>query len=506
MRPPPPPDPPPVPVPPAKPFDWEAFFGVKLFAWLGGFVLFLGIVFLVKYSFENNLVTPAMRVAIGTVVGIGLVATGWFTATRNYRVSGQSLCATGVLVLYGNIFAAHVFYHLIPIGAAFASMALVTAAAFFLAVRMNAQVIVILGLLGGFLTPVLLSTGVDNPAALFGYIAVLNLGIAAVSLRKRWDYLVLLAAVGTIVMEFAWAGKFFDVSKADIAFAVFIGFEAQFLAVYAAARRIHEGRARWTMGAAIAVSLAALLWGFCLLTYQVIAVRPGFLFTYVFLAEAGLLALALPKPRSALLAPIGGTIVFLFFAIWTGNYLSYASFFGGPSVATSCFPFFTPDLRFGRAPRNPRRSSRASRAFVPLLPLVLVWFCVAKNQTSLRCLVGGSVSRFRRHQRCASPPFRFSPSRRGRPYFFLGLSLDSDRTIDDRSSAASSLSPAASGAFSVRSRCFAARRFFPDSLQAARIYSRARRFAPLRADHRGDGETHRPLARRLTSSPRLFFA
>ncbi|HSV62504.1 MAG TPA: DUF2339 domain-containing protein, partial [Chthoniobacterales bacterium] len=133
-----PPPPPMPPSPPAKPFDWEAFFGVKLFAWIGGFVLFLGIVFLVKYSFENNLITPAMRVVIGTVIGIGLIATGWFTAWRNYRVSGQSLCATGVLVLYGNIFAAHVFYHLIALGPAFASMAVVTAAAFFLAVRMNA--------------------------------------------------------------------------------------------------------------------------------------------------------------------------------------------------------------------------------------------------------------------------------------------------------------------------------------------------------------------------------
>ena len=194
--------------------------GVKLFAWIGGFVLFLGIVFLVKYSFENNLITPAMRVTIGTVLGLGLIATGWLTATRRYRVSGQSLCATGVLVLYGNIFAAHVFYHLIELAPAFVSMAVVTAGAFFLAVRMNAQVIVVLGLLGGFLTPVLLSTGVDNPTALFGYIAVLNVGVAAVALRKRWDYLVMLAAAGTALIEFGWAARFFDPSKANVAFAV----------------------------------------------------------------------------------------------------------------------------------------------------------------------------------------------------------------------------------------------------------------------------------------------
>jgi len=284
--PPPPPDlPPPV---PAKPFDWEAFFGVKLFAWIGGFVLFLGIVFLVKYSFENNLITPAMRVAIGAVLGIALLITGWFTATRRYRVSGQSLCATGVLVLYGNIFAAHVFYHLIELIPAFASMAVVTAVAFFLAVRMNAQVIVILGLLGGFLTPVLLSTGVDNPAGLFGYIAVLNIGVAAVAVRKRWDYLVLLGAVGTIIMEFAWANKFFAPGKANIAFAVFLGFEAQFLAIFALARRLHPP-ANWTARAALALGVAALAWGFCLLTYRELGPRPGFLFTYIFLAEAGVI-------------------------------------------------------------------------------------------------------------------------------------------------------------------------------------------------------------------------
>src|SRR5437588_4569893 len=277
--------PPKHPAPPRPPIDWEAFFGVKLFAWIGGFVLFLGIVFLVKYSFENNLITPAMRVAIGTVLGMGLIVTGWFTATRRYRVSGQSLCATGVLVLYGNIFAAYVFYHLIALVPAFASMAVVTAAAFFLAVRMNAQVIVVLGLLGGFLTPVLLSTGVDNPAALFGYIAVLNIGIAAVALRKRWDYLIALAAAGSVLMQFAWADRFFDYWKANTSVAIFLGFEAQFLAIFAFQRRSVPD-AKWTAGAAIALGFSALAWGFSLLSYPEIGQRPGFLCAFVFVAEA----------------------------------------------------------------------------------------------------------------------------------------------------------------------------------------------------------------------------
>ncbi len=157
--------------------------GVKLFAWIGGFVLFLGVVFLVKYSFENNLITPRMRIAIGAFIGLALTAAGWRAARKNYRIPGQSLCATGILVLYADIFAAHAFYDLISLMPAFALMSCVTIAAFFLAVVLDAQVVVILGLLGGFLTPFLLATGSDHPAALFGYVGLLNAGVAAVVLR-----------------------------------------------------------------------------------------------------------------------------------------------------------------------------------------------------------------------------------------------------------------------------------------------------------------------------------
>jgi uncharacterized membrane protein len=378
--------PPPVtPAPPPRParaaIDWEAFFGVKLFAWIGGFVLFLGIVFLVKYSFENNLITPAMRVVIGTVIGLALIVTGWLTATRGYRVSGQSLCATGVLVLYGNIFAAHVFYHLIELVPAFASMAIVTAAAFFLAVRMNAQVIVILGLLGGFLTPVLLSTGVDNPTALFGYIAVLNIGVAAVALRKRWDYLILLAAAGTVLIEFGWAFKFFESPKANIAFAVFLGFEALFLAIFVVQRRTNPTE-NWSDAAVTLLGLSALTAAFCFLGYPTLGHRPGFLFTFAFLAQAGLLALALLRTRlGAWIAPIGGLIVFVFLASWTTIYLNDALLWWGLGGYV-VFALLHAAFAFWPGTGATVSKSAAWQGYAPLLPLVLVCLCVAKNETS----------------------------------------------------------------------------------------------------------------------------
>jgi uncharacterized membrane protein len=379
--PPPPVAPPPPPRPARAAIDWEAFFGVKLFAWIGGFVLFLGIVFLVKYSFENNLITPAMRVVIGTVVGLALIVTGWLTATRRYRVSGQSLCATGVLVLYGNIFAAHVFYGLIELVPAFASMAIVTGAAFFLAVRMNAQVIVILGLLGGFLTPVLLSTGVDNPTALFGYIAVLNIGIAAVALRKRWDYLILLAAAGTVIMEIGWAFKFFETPKANIAFAIFLGFEALFLAIFAVQRRMNPA-GNWAARAVVVVGFTALAAAFCFLSYSVLGHRPGFIFTFIFLAEAGLLALALFRSKpSVLLAPLSAFVVFVFLASWTAIYLNDALLWWGLG-AYVVFALLHAGFAFWPGTGATVSKNAAWQGYAPLLPLVLICLCVAKNETS----------------------------------------------------------------------------------------------------------------------------
>jgi uncharacterized membrane protein len=324
--------PPPLPVPQAgfppiappavdRAIDWEAFMGVKLFAWLGGFILFLGVVFLVKYSFENNLVTPPMRVVIGAVIGLGLIGAGWRAAGKNFRVPAHSLCATGVLVLYADIFAAHAFYDLISVTPAFALMSVVTIATFFLAITLKAQVVVLLGLLGGFLTPILLATGRDDPVALFGYIALLNAGVAGVVLRKRWDYLALLAALGTVLTEFGWASEFFGVTKTTVAFVVFIGFELQFLLLFFLRRK--DGSAeKWTTLAAAVVGFAALAFAFWMLDNPRIAAQRMLLFGFVLAADVGLLALALGRPKREPLPSAAGLVVFVFLAVWTARYLT----------------------------------------------------------------------------------------------------------------------------------------------------------------------------------------
>jgi len=230
-----------VPPAPARPaINWEQFMGAKLFAWLGGLALFLGVAFFVKYSFEHDLIPPEVRVALGFLFGAALVVGGLRISQERYRVTSQTLVATGIVSLYAVTFACNSVYHFAFFGPlpTFLLMALITAAAFILAVRLEAPVVAILGILGGFLTPVLINTGHDNPPGLFGYLALLDVGLIAVTLHRRWFYLVPLGAVGTVLMMIAWAGRFYAPEKTTTAMIVCLGFSALFIGGNDAARRL----------------------------------------------------------------------------------------------------------------------------------------------------------------------------------------------------------------------------------------------------------------------------
>ncbi len=367
--------------PPRAAIDWESFLGVKLFAWIGGFVLFLGVVFLVKYSFENNLITPLMRVVIGAVIGCILVAAGWFTARRNYRVPGQSLCATGVLVLYADVFGAHAFYALISLTTAFSLMSVITVAAFALAVRLDAQVVVVLGLVGGFLTPPLLTAVPENPLRLFGYVALLNAGIAAVALRKRWNYLLLLGAIGTALTEIAWLDHFHS-SRATAGFLIFLGFEAQFL-LFAYLIHKRQPAEKWSTISAALMGVVALGFASFILIAGDLASRPGYFFGLVFLVDLGLLTLATWRPNPAQVAAPTGAIVFAILATWTGWYLEDQllwwalgaySLFALIHAGFSVWP--------SSSAVESKRSSRAWMGLIPLLALGLLFICVWHGETS----------------------------------------------------------------------------------------------------------------------------
>ena len=319
-----------VPRPTAPAINWEQFLGVKGFAYAAGLAFFLGIAFAIKYSFDHNLISPELRMAFGFLTGVALLIGGsWLHRRKQYTVGAQTLCATGVVILYAVTFACRSIYHFEFFGTipTFLLMTLITTTAFLLAIRLDAMVVAILGMLGGFLTPILLSTGVDNPLGLFGYIAILDAGLIVVALNRRWHFLTALAAAGTSFMQIGWAGKFFETGKyfeGDkilVALAVLLGFNVLYLAA-AWAAKLRGAANKWLSGSTlglVAVTLAFTAW---FLTFVPLAQRPWLMFGFVFLIDLIVTTLVLLDDEIAPAQPIAGLAVFGLLTAWTAKSLN----------------------------------------------------------------------------------------------------------------------------------------------------------------------------------------
>ncbi len=193
--------------------DLESTIGGSWFNWIGIIAVTFGIAFFLKYAFDKQWIGPLGRVGIAALVGIGLLYLGDRLRRRGLKSYAYVLSGGGILILYLSDFAAYNFYQLISQPTAFVLMAAVTTTAVLLSVRLNALPVAFLGLVGGFLTPVLLSTGVDNQIGLFTYIALLDAGVLALAYFKRWRSLDFASFAGTVLMTMGWAAKFYEPGK-----------------------------------------------------------------------------------------------------------------------------------------------------------------------------------------------------------------------------------------------------------------------------------------------------
>lgn len=170
---------------------------------LGITILVIGVGFFLKYSFDHNLIRPGARVAMAAAAGLGLLIGGTRLLAGRYRVFGQGLMGGGLATLYFSVFAAANFYHLLDTGPAFALMGLVTVLAGGISVRFHSMLVAVLGILGGYGTPILLSTGVVDFVGLYAYLLILGVGVLGLCYWKNWPLVNLLSFVCTYALYFA---------------------------------------------------------------------------------------------------------------------------------------------------------------------------------------------------------------------------------------------------------------------------------------------------------------
>lgn len=174
---------------------------------IGMLILVLGIAFFLKYSIERGWIGPFERVLLGTATGLAMVTAGSLLLGGRYRLLAHGLQGGGIVTLYLSVFAAAVFLKLIdPVPTGFAGMACVTALAWFLALVFGSPLTAVIGIAGGYITPVVLPSDEVQFAALYTYLTILGLGVLGISLRRNWPQLNILSFLGTYLLA---AGSIF---------------------------------------------------------------------------------------------------------------------------------------------------------------------------------------------------------------------------------------------------------------------------------------------------------
>jgi hypothetical protein len=183
---------------------FERWVGGRLMIWVGGIALAVAGVLLVRYSIQIGLITPRVQMGMATLFGLLLIALGEFARSRadwslDRRVA-QSLVGAGIFVLYATAYGSLVLHHLIGNGTAFGLMVMVTGAALVLSLRHGAPSAV-MGLVGGFLTPVLVGERSETAIPLLTYLALLDIALFTLAGRRGWTWLAAAAAL----LSFGWS-------------------------------------------------------------------------------------------------------------------------------------------------------------------------------------------------------------------------------------------------------------------------------------------------------------
>jgi uncharacterized membrane protein len=183
--------------------DLEKFIGENLVSKIGIAVLVLAIGFFVKYAIDNNWIGEVGRVAIGITCGSILIGLA-HRLRMNYKAFSSVLVGGGIAVFYFTIALAYHQFHLFGQIPAFIVMIVITAFAVALALLYDRQELAIIALIGGFVTPFLVSTGSGNYKTLFSYLLVLNMGLLVIAYNKAWRLLNILAFAFTSLLFILW--------------------------------------------------------------------------------------------------------------------------------------------------------------------------------------------------------------------------------------------------------------------------------------------------------------
>ncbi len=214
----------------------EKFIGENLISKIGIVVLILGVGIFAKYAIDNGWITPVMRVVFGYVIGLGLLGAAYKFRDK-YGDFSAVLLSGGMAILYFITYFAYAYYELMPQPLAFGLMVGFTVFTVASAVLYNRQVIAHIGLVGAYAVPFLLNNNSGRYAFLFAYMAILNVGILALAIKKSWRPVFYTASVFTWIIFGSWL---FTKFRADEHLYLALGSLGVFFAIFYTTKLIHR--------------------------------------------------------------------------------------------------------------------------------------------------------------------------------------------------------------------------------------------------------------------------
>jgi uncharacterized membrane protein len=192
--------------------DFERSLGRNWPVWIGGVALFLGGIFVVQYSIENELLGPGIRLCLGAIFGLLLLGAGEYLRRKEkplgLSVAGPDyipgvLTAAGSAALFAVVYAAHGIYGFIGSSTAFVALGAVGLATLALAIK-HGPWIAGLGLIGSYLTPALVDSQAPAPYSFMTYLSIVTLVAVILSRAKNWP----LIGAGGIVLAALWGSAY----------------------------------------------------------------------------------------------------------------------------------------------------------------------------------------------------------------------------------------------------------------------------------------------------------
>ena len=238
--------------------DLEGTIGKLWLNRIGIIAILIGVAYFLKYAFDSGWIGPGGRVAIGLIAGIAVVVWSESFRRKGSVAFSYSLKAVGIGILYLSLWAASQYFHLVPASVAFVAMILVTASTITLALTQDAEILAVYAMIGGFSTPVLVSTGENHEIILFSYVLLLDVAILAMVAYKPWRRIVWGAMLGTAVMYIGWAAQYYDSTERTVT----VLFASAFFVVFALIPLLTPlTRSRWHPGMSITLTLLPLVNG-----------------------------------------------------------------------------------------------------------------------------------------------------------------------------------------------------------------------------------------------------